>query len=139
MTNDKRRLGIMHDNVASIDAQRPTTDHAKILDNGEAVGRYVVLERKVAEKTAEGLWLPDNVKNALGWCVVSVGPKAVDVAGVPLEVGDRVLIKGGDEMTLGKRTFAFVDPTQIFFRLDKSAHKFFETDIPFADIRVGDF
>lgn len=115
------------DNVALINPNKPASVHAVLMNGAVAVGRNLLCEKRAATTTKSGLILPDVVVQGLGWVVVSVGSKVADTIGDVVQPGDRIMFKGGAEMKLGDRAFAFVDVGQIMFRLDRdTASKYFD-------------
>lgn len=115
--------------VQLIDKNKPSSEHARILDGAKAVGRYVLCEMKAATKTSGGLFIPDDVKQALAYVVRSVGPKVKDACGFDIREGDRVVFQGGSHMQLGTKHLHMVDAASIVLVLDgNSAGKFFDGD-----------
>ena len=116
-------------NVHLIDKNKPHAGHAAILDKARAPGRWVLCETRATEKTEAGIYLPESVKQGLANVVVSVGPKVADVLGFELNVGDRVVFVGGNEMALGGRRFTMVDAASINIVLDPEvAGRFFDRE-----------
>lgn len=114
-----------------INGNKPSTEHARIVDGAKAVGRYVLCEMRAAKKTSGGLYVPDDVKQALAYVVRSVGPKVADACGTEIKPGDRVVFNGGVHMQLGSKHLHLVDAASIVLVLDRnSAGEWFDNDAP---------
>jgi co-chaperonin GroES (HSP10) len=106
-------------------------DH--IMDDAQAMGRYLILERKTLGGATKGkIVIPDAVQDVPAWIVVSKGK---DVT-IPVEEGDRVLFQGGSKVEFDSRTFGFVDQGAIMAVLSKDvSRKYFSENAPHVAVR----